>query len=154
VIKSVLLSLNDLPDELRFNIERLTKRIVKVPGFRNSTKAPVGVRIKPTVDAFEKDPDLTAAILAAWAENHNSLRQNVYDLLNSRGWELLPPDADRTKLPGFLTKWPKDENFEILNDAYKTMYLGEQTNDDDISLMVVWLSGRLPYEMQAKEEYY
>jgi hypothetical protein len=75
----------------------------------------------------------------------------VYDLLVARGWELLPPEADRTVLPGFLTKWPKGETFEVLNEVFLKMYPGTQASDDDISLMVVWLSGRLPYQFEGEQ---
>ncbi len=38
----------------------------------------------------------------AWSELHLELRQQIYDMLVERKWELLPVDTDRTKLPGFL----------------------------------------------------
>ncbi|RPI79558.1 MAG: hypothetical protein EHM41_23770, partial [Chloroflexi bacterium] len=107
VVRSTLVGLNTLPENRRLPIERLTKKLVKVPGFRHSDKAPTAVRINPTVSAFEKNPDLVAAVLNAWAEIHAPLRQQVYDLLVERSWQVLPLEADRTKLPGFFIKWPK-----------------------------------------------
>ena len=110
------------------------------------------MRIKPTADVFEKSPQLAAAILHAWSAVHSELRQQVYDLLVARKWEVLPPDADRTKLPGFLIKWPKGEDFEILNTAFKEMYPNSQANSDNVSLMIVWISTRLPYQVEGEEE--
>jgi hypothetical protein len=167
VVRSVLISLPDLPGELRSPVDRITKKKVNVPGFRNSSKAPVNVRIKPTVQAFEKHPDLVAAILAAWSEKHAGLRKQIYELLVTRGWEVLPVEADRTKLPGFRITWPEGENFEALIEAYKAMFVADQASadqasaekvpteeasSDDISLMVVWLSGRLPYHMDGDQD--
>lgn len=152
VVRNTLNALPSLPDELRTPINRLTRVIVKVPGFRNSTKAPASVRVKPTSEAFEKNPELVAAILAAWAETNPQLRQQVYDLLVARDWHVLPPQADRTRLPGFITKWPKDENFEAVNAAFTEMYPQVQADSDDVSLMVVWLSTRLPYESEGDDD--
>jgi hypothetical protein len=152
VVRSVLLAHATLPEELHSNIDRFIKKSVTIPGFRNSAKAPAQLRVKPTVDSFQKNPALVAAILAAWAELHAPLRQEVYDLLLGRGWELLPVEADRTKLPGFLTKWPKGEEFETLYQAFTARYTGTAPEMNDVSLMVVWLSGRLPYEFEDKSE--
>jgi len=150
VIRSVLLARATLPDEYNNNIDRTIKKSVTIPGFRNSAKAPAQLRVKPTIDSFQKNPALVAAILAAWAELQAPLRQEVYDLLISRGWELLPVEADRTIFPGFLTKWPKGEEFETLYQAFTASYTGTAPEMNDVSLMVVWLSGRLPYEFEDK----
>lgn len=150
VIRGVLQALPDLPENLRLPLDELTRKLVRVPGFRNSLKAPAPLKAKPMAEAFEKSPQLVAAVLAAWAETQLELRQKVYDLLESRGWEILPPEADRTVIPGFLTRWPKGENFEVLNEAFNEMYPGTEAASDDVSLMVVWLSGRLPYQFEAE----
>jgi hypothetical protein len=152
VIRSVLLSYGTLPEEYSSRIDRNIKKTVSIPGFRNSAKAPAQLRVKPAIDSFQKNPALVAAILAAWAELHDPLRQQVYDLLISRGWELLPIEADRTKVPGFLTKWPKGEDFDTLFQAFGTTNSDTTTEMNDVSLMVVWLSGRLPYEFVDKNE--
>lgn len=152
VIRSALTALPSLPDRFRTAIEKLTKQYVRVAGFRNSLQAPAPLRVTPTAEAFEKHPELVAAILAAWAESHAELRARVYDLLKGQGWELLPAEADRTRLPGFLTRWPNGQDFEVLNKAYAEAHPDHQATDDDVSLMVVWLSGRLPYHAQAEEE--
>jgi hypothetical protein len=149
VIRVTLTSLPELPETYRTPIDQITRSIVQVPGFRNSAKAPLVKRIKPTADAFEKSPHLVAAILSAWSEVHSSLRQQVYDLLNERGWELLPPSADRTQLPGFLLTWPNGESFDILNQTFVEKYPDVNVSSDDVSLMIVWLSIRLPYQFDG-----
>ena len=67
VVRTTLNALTRLPAEFSAPIERLTKKLVQVPGFRNSSKAPANLRIKPTADAFEKSHQLVAAILHAWS---------------------------------------------------------------------------------------
>ncbi|MBI3240686.1 MAG: hypothetical protein HYZ49_00115 [Chloroflexi bacterium] len=150
VIRTALNALPGLPGHFRQPIDKMTKQVVRVPGFRNGAQAPASLKVVPVAEAFGKSPELVAAILAAWAEARTDLRQQVYDLLKGRGWEVLPPEADRAKLPGFLTKWPKGEDFDLLNKAFAEAHPDSTATTDDVSLMAVWVSGRLPLE--AEEE--
>jgi hypothetical protein len=152
VVRAVLHATSQLPPEYREAIEKQTKRSVKVPGFRNSALAPAGVRVAPTASAFEKYPDMVGSILAAWSEIHAGLRQQVFDLLTERGWELLPVGVNRAKLPGFLTHWPKGEEFEIISKAFVEKYPQETVGADDICLMTVWLGDRLPYKVEGEDD--
>ncbi|HLF91263.1 MAG TPA: hypothetical protein VI451_20125 [Anaerolineales bacterium] len=152
VVRTALSALPTLPNDFRSAIDKQTKRHVNVPGFRNSIKAPASLKVRPMAEAFEKRADLVAAVLAAWAEAQSELRQQVYDLLTERGWEVLPIEADRTKLPGFLTKWPAGEDFDVLNEAFKEKYPDVEVATDDVSLMAVWISTRLPLDVEGDEE--
>jgi hypothetical protein len=152
IVRTTLGALPTLPNDLRSAVDKLTKRHVRVPGFRTSTKAPASLKVRPMAEAFEKRADLVAAVLAAWAETQSELRQQVYDLLTERGWEVLPIEADRTKLPGFLTKWPANEDFEVLNEAFTEKYPSIEVTPDDVSLMAVWISTRLPLDVEGDEE--
>jgi hypothetical protein len=173
VIKSTLGALNSLPESHRNSINHLTKKLVKIPGFRHSDKAPAIVRTLPTSNAFEKSPELVAAILAAWAESHASLRTQVYEILVSRGWKtlptemhsladvpplktekdwgILPIEADRTKIPGFLIYWPVGETFEVLYQAFSEKFPDTLASIDETSLMAVWLTLRLPVNIVDEE---
>ncbi len=151
VVRTALFALPKLDKSFRAPIDRLTRKVVKVHGFRNSAKAPARVKVRPMADAFETSPKLVAAILAAWGEAKAELRQQVYDLLAACGWETLPPEADRTKLPGFLTRWPAEQDFEVLIAAFREAHPDLEVEDDDISLMIVWVSGRLPVDMVETE---
>ncbi len=111
VVKSALLGLPELPKEDRIRVEILCKEHIQIPGFRNIKNAPVHLKIKPTSEAFIKNPQVVSAILSAWAEIHNELRQNVFDLLIFRGWDVLPLQADRNRMPGFVPEWPNWRGF-------------------------------------------
>ena len=106
LIRNTLMSLKQLGRGFSAPIDRLTRKHVTVAGFRNSAKAPATLKSVSMVKAFEKQPKLVSAILNAWAESKSELRQHTYDLLLERGWKVLPIEADRTKLPGFLSSWP------------------------------------------------
>jgi hypothetical protein len=173
VIRSALGALGSLPESHRLTLNRLTTKLVKIPGFRHSDKAPALVRAIPTVKAFEKSPELVAAILNTWAEAHASLRAQVYEILLGRGWKtfsadmskptklpdlktpndwgILPVEADRTKLPGFLAFWPHGETFEALYQAFSEKFPEEQASLDETSLMAVWLALRLPYQIVGQD---
>jgi hypothetical protein len=152
IVRETLEKLPGLEADYYAPIERLTRKFVQVPGFRNSAKAPWQKRVRPTAEAFEKSPQLVAAILSAWCAAQPELRQQVYDLLIARGWEVLPAEADRTKLPGFIASWPKGEDFEKLNAAFTEKYPEAQVKNDDVSLMIVWLSTRLPFQTESDDE--
>jgi len=148
VVSTVLHNLNSLDSQQRSAVHKLIKQHVKVPGFRNSAQAPGGVLLRPTIAGFEKHAQLTAAMVSAWSQMRADLRQKVYQLLLDRGWELLPLEADRTRLPGFLTRWPKKEDFDVINQAMAEKYPEETLISDDVSLMAVWLSGRVPLDLE------
>lgn len=152
VVRTAVMGLAKLPAGYRNSIDRYVRRFVSVPGFRNSAKAPAALKAKHLPDAFEKSADLVAAVLAAWSEVRSDLRQQVFDLLTERGWELLPLDADRTKLPGFITIWPRGEDFELINQAFEEKHPDTDATTDDISLMTVWVSGRLPVDGDDDED--
>lgn len=151
VLQSVFNGFDRLPGERRSAINGVFKRHVQVPGFRNSTQAPAGVKSRASVTTFEKRPEFVAQVLQGWAELNPDLRQKVYDFLKARDWEVLPAEADRTKLPGFLTEWPEGQDYDVLGQAFKEMYPDYPHEDNDLRLMIVWLSGRLPYNMYGEE---
>ena len=152
VVHAVITGLPGLPEKQQAAVNQLIKKLVQIPGFRNALQAPSPLKVKPAIKTFEKSPAFVAAVLSAWTEMHPDLRQQVYDLLVARGWEVLPVDADRTKLPGFLTTWPANEDFSVLNQAFHETYPDVEASSDDVSLMAVWLAGRLPMETGAPEE--
>ncbi len=153
VIQSVFTQMDKLSGERRSAINNGIKKHLQVPGFRNSAQAPVGVKVRGAATPFERRPDFTAQVLQAWSDLHPELRQQVYELLQERNWEkLLPPEADRTKLPGFMVVWPKEDTYEALDAAFAAKFPGQTFEPYDMRLMVVWVGNRLPYELFLEEE--
>jgi hypothetical protein len=152
VIHAVLVGMEQLDKGNRNALNDLIKKRVIVSGFRNSAAAPAGVKVKGSIAAFEKSAEFAARILQCWAQLNGPLAEKVYQLLTQRGWEPLPVDADRTKLPGFMTRWHATDTYEVLDQAFSEMFPDFEASTDDIRLMVVWLSNRLPYESEETEE--
>jgi hypothetical protein len=147
VIQSVLGNFNKLSEERQRKINSLIKNHVRVQGFRNSTVAPLPLKINGCIDTYKKSPEFVAQILGAWSEINSETKKTIFGYLEERSWKLLPIEADRSLLPGFMLEWPKVDSFEILIESFREKYPDYPLSDDDLSLMVVWLSNRLPYEM-------
>lgn len=150
VLKSVFSRLDGLPLEWQKKINNEVKTKIVVGGFRNSIMAPAGLKARNAIKPFENDPVFVGVILQAWLLLHIELANNVKILLEERGWDILPVETDRTKLPGFMTRWPAKEDYQAILEAFHAAYPDSIDSDDDISLMCVWLSTRLPY--LVKEE--
>ena len=167
VIRETLSNQEKVGEQYAHELNQQIKKKVTVPGFRNSDKAPTLVKVLPTSKAFEKYPDLVSALLACWAENQAELRDQVFAMLKNRNWPMIkesegieisalspevikswpifPINFNRAKLPGFFTHWPKGEDFEALYKNYSSLFPDSNASLDKVSLMVVWLTIRLPY---------
>lgn len=145
VIRTVLSNFDLLSVGRRKAIQGLIKKSVAIPGFRDASQAPLAVKLRGVEKSFEKNPEMTGQILMAWSELAVELGKQVHQLLEARGWEVLPIETDRTKIPGFLPDWPKDEDYDSLELAYRERFALAETEEFDFRLMVIWVSGRLPY---------
>lgn len=152
VLQVVFGGFDRLPGERRSSINNLVKRYVQVPGFRNSAQAPSGVKARASVSVYERRPEFVGQVLQAWSELNPELRQKVYDFLKAREWEVLPAEADRSKLPGFIPEWPDGQDYDVLGQAFAQMYPDFTPTDNDLRLMIVWLAGRLPYDVDEDDE--
>ncbi len=174
VIRETLNAQPILEEHLARELNQKIKNYVTVPGFRSSEKAPALVKVLPTSKAFEKSPDLVAVILACWAEIQSDLRSQAFTLLKERKWHIFPENEeissavsiieaikewpvfpttmDRTKLPGFYIHWPKGEDFDILYKTFSELFPDSDASIDKVSLMVVWLAMRLPFQVDTDSE--
>lgn len=172
VIRETLTSQATLDKSLVNDLNQKIKKRVTVPGFRNSDKAPALIKVLPTSKAFEKYPDLVVTILSCWTELQSELRDQVYTLLKTRNWPMVqegdgidtdtitldtikvwpifPLKMNRTKLPGFFTHWPKGEDFEALYKNFSELFPDATASIDKVSLMVVWISMRLPFQVDSE----
>jgi hypothetical protein len=174
MLKSALSALPGLDSSVREPVNRLVKKLVKIPGFRHSEKAPTMIKLLPCAQVFEKNADFVAAVIAAWSEAHIPLREQMVAVFQKRGWYffpteiksitdfplpktesewgILPPAADRTRLPGFVIYWPHKENFDELYTTYTELFPEGEASMDEVGLMAVWLSMRLPYHHTGEPE--
>ncbi|NSW52006.1 MAG: hypothetical protein HPY85_05840 [Anaerolineae bacterium] len=148
VLSDVLGHYELLTSEQRSSLNQMIKKGVKVNGFRNAIQAPLMIRARGSVELFEKNAHFAYLVLSSWCSLYPALREAIHQFLTERGWLLLPHDTDRSVIPGFLTQWPKEDEFEVLTPAFRERFPEmTEVSDNQISLMEVWLSGRLPYEL-------
>jgi hypothetical protein len=147
LLQEVFASQGELNSEIQSELNRYVKKMVKVQGFRNSIQAPAAIKARSAVSVFERSAGFVAVIMSAWCELHSELAQRVAEFLTNRGWQVLPLETDRAKLPGFLTRWPENDTFEELDEAFTVAYPDDQTHEYDLNLMIAWVWGRLPVEL-------
>jgi hypothetical protein len=152
VVQAVLSDMVSLSQERRKSLVGIIQKTVKIPGFRNVTIAPLALKVKGAIGAFEKSSQFVGQMIAAWSELRPELRQQVYDMLQDRGWEVQPLDVDRSKLPGFLIAWPRDDNYDELDKDFAARYPEVKIAENDMRLMAVWVGGRLPYNANEEQD--
>lgn len=151
VVRTAMTAMGKLGGKHKATVERMIRKHAKVPGFRNAAKAPMQVRIQPAANVFKAESDMTAAILALWADANSELRGAMGVWLKARGWKTLPAALDRTVLPGWLPTWPENEDLQDLGQAFI-----DETEADvelyDACLMLCIVSGRLPVDFPSDDE--
>jgi hypothetical protein len=70
----------------------------------------------------------------------------VKSWLESEGWDQLSTEKIFNENEGFLNKWPEGLSFEKIIDDFKKAHPKLELDEDDLILMVLWISGRLPQE--------
>lgn len=152
VLQEVFTSLDKCSGMQKQMIQRLFAKGVQISGFRNSSLAPLGIRIKNSASLFERSSEFAAIIMECWSNLHPVLKSATLDLLTERGWKPQLLSVDRSLLPGFLTDWPKADSFDSLIKAIRESSPDLNESDDNISLMAVWVGNRLPYDLFVKDE--
>jgi hypothetical protein len=145
ILQEVFLNLEKGDKEQLIHINRLFSKGVQIAGFRNSSQAPLAVKIRHSISLFERSAEFSALILQNWSQLHLSLRNDIWQILDRKDWKPLPVEVDRSLLPGFMVDWPKGDTFETFITAYRETARDSTESDDNICLMVVWLGNKLPY---------
>ncbi len=132
-------------------ILRLFSKGIQIPGFRNSSLAPLGMKIKNSTSLFIKSSEFSATIMECWSNLHPELKMIMLAQLTEHGWKPQSADTDRSLLPGFQIDWPKKDTFEVLIKEVRESHPEISESDDDISLMAVWIGNKLPYNLFTEE---
>lgn len=155
VVRRAMTSMQQVGGKHKATIQRIVRNKAAVPGFRNAGKAPLPLQIQPAAIVFIKESELVSAVLSVWAETVPDLRDGIQAFLAARNWPLLPADADRTLIPGWLMDWPENDDLQTLGDAYleATYPNGDSPyTRDDACLMICWISLRLPVNLPEDDE--
>lgn len=145
ILQEVFGNIEKVEKEKSLRINRLIAKGVQIPGFRNSSLAPLGVKVRQCTTLFENSPEFAALIVDCWTELHQQLKKIIWQVLTDKNWKPLPLEVDRSVLPGFAANWPKEDTFESFIQVVHEKVPALNENDDNISLMVVWMGNKLPY---------
>lgn len=119
---------------------------VNVLGFRNVIRAPLSLQINAYTSAFEGKNDVVPFTLSTWALINSGLASEVKSWLKTEGWDCLSEVRHYNDSEGFLQDWPKKLSFTKLVKNFKKAKPNVEFEDDDLILMVIWISGKLPPE--------
>ena len=143
--------MEDCTSESRSKLNKLINKSIHVAGFRNSSQAPLGIKVKNSQGVFTKSTEFAAVVMECWSQIHGELRKKIYDLLIDAGWKIPRESEDRSELPGFQLDWPEEQNFDFFTQAIRQGSPEIRESDDEISLMVVWVGNRLPNVLNTSE---
>ena len=146
VVGSVLASLGRTSPESRRAFEsQLDKLNLPVPGFRNASVALRSnpQRLKdPVRHSLMGSDKLAAAALEVWVESHQPLREIVQERIDDIGAYIgvsaEPADLSKNGLKG---NWPQ-RSWDRERGRFATLH--DDYDEDDLALMMCYVSGRLP----------
>lgn len=146
VISTILNDIQELPKEDQIDFSKFFKQYVKVLGFRNPTRAPKPLQVNAYASAFEEKDEVVVYTLSTWTKIKPELAKAVNTWLESEGWENLALVRDYSETDGFRAVWPEKLSFDKLVNDFKKANPEVEFSDNDLILMVLWVSGQLPPE--------
>jgi hypothetical protein len=152
ILSTVLNEKDTLSPENKRELTQVMREFVKISGFRNPLAAPQALQVRAMESPFEKESRFVKAILSSWVDINSDLQTDIQSVIPDLGFELndqapLYPDPENA----FALGWPEDLSFEKLADLVKQK-TEIDASSDAISLMTVWLTGRLPGSEPAGEQ--
>jgi len=149
VLEIVLSSLSKMEKGDRISFINDFKQYVSVLGFRNPIRAPLTIQVKAYLSAFEAKDEVIPFTLSAWAKLNAALADLVKNYLDSEGWKELMIERKFNEGDGFLNDWPEKLTFDKLVKNFKKANPDADFSRDDIILMALWISGKLPDEQSV-----
>lgn len=146
VLKEVLEGISTLSKEEQIAFNGFFRKNIKILGFRNPLRAPLSLQVNAYASAFEENEDVIPFTLTTWVKIKSDLAKKVTAWLDSEGWEELAVERTIEEHQGFTSDWPEDLTFDDIEEKFKEANPKEEFLRDDLILMVLWISGKLPKE--------
>lgn len=146
LLSRILQAKKNLPKDGQISFNNHFKKFVTVLGFRDPLRAPLQLQINAFASAFEDKEEVVPFTLSTWTKLNHDFAEQVRDWLDSEGWKNLSLDRSYDDSDGFISDWPKGLTFDKLNKKFKKANPDEEINQNDLILMVMWISGQLPPE--------
>ncbi len=146
VLRDILGNLDQLPKEGQISFVNQFKKYVTILGFRNPMRAPLPLQVNAFASAFEEKDEVIPFTLTTWTRLNSDFAKSVEKWLKSEGWEDLNAERTFVEGEGFSNDWPEELGFDELIENYESANPDIEFSRDDLILMVLWLSGKLPEE--------
>jgi hypothetical protein len=144
VMGDVLTGVKKLPKQDQIDFSRFMRKYVNILGFRDPSRAPRPLQINALTKAFEEKDEVVPVTLTAWAKINKKLAKQVKSWLDGEGWKDLETERDFEENGGFAAEWPKKLTFDKLVKNFEKANPDAKFDRDDLILMVLWISGKLP----------
>jgi len=145
-LEFILTNINTLPKEGQISFVNSFKEYVNILGFRNPMRAPLMLQVNAYIRAFEEKDEVIPFTLSTWSKIKSEFASEVKSWLESEGWDQLSTEREFDENMGFLKNLPEGLSFEQIIDRFKKARPDLAFEEDDLILMVLWISGRLPQE--------
>lgn len=144
VLKSVLTGYKKLPKQAQIEFTVFLRKYVTVLGFRDPSRAPLSLQINALAKAFEGKDEVVPYVLSIWTKVNKKLAGKVQSWLKDQGLKNLATEREYSEGAGFTQDLPKKFAFDKLEKAFAKAEPDTKFDRDDLILMVLWISGRLP----------
>ncbi len=144
VMRDILTGVKKLPKQDQINFSRFMRQYVTILGFRDPSRAPLPLQVNALMKAFEEKDEVVPVTLSVWAKIHKKLAKQVKDWLDGEGWKDLATEREYEEDGGFAADWPKKLTFDKLVKDFQKAAPDAKFDRDDLILMVLWVSGKLP----------
>lgn len=146
ILENILNNKEKLSKENQISFAKQFRQHINVLGFRNPLLAPLPLQVRAYASAFEEKDDVIPFTLSSWAQINAGFAEKVRSWMEKQNWNVLPLERHFNESEGFINEWPNKMTFEKLTKKYKKDHPDDEINQDDLILMVIWISGQLPPE--------
>jgi len=145
-LEYILKNFKTLPKQDQISFSILFREYVNILGFRNPMRAPLPLQVNAYARAFEDMDEVIPFTLSTWTKIKDDFAKKVKAWLTSEGWKELNLEKKFDETEGFIKNWPDSLTFEKLIKEFEKAHPDLDFDHDDLILMILWISGKLPDE--------
>lgn len=146
IMKVVLTGYKKLSKQQQIDFTRFLRKYVTILGFRDPSRAPLSLQINALAKAFEEKDEVVPYVLSIWATINKKLAADVQTWLEEKKFDNLAAERAYAEDAGFTPDFPEKMTFDKLEKDFAKANPDAKYERDDLILMVLWISGRLPKE--------
>ena len=143
-LEKLLKEKETLPKKVQISFNNELKKYVTILGFRNPVRAPLPLQVNAYASAFEEKDEVIPFTLSTWTKIASEFAEGVMTWLQVDGWDDIALERQFDENEGFKKEWPEALTFDKLVEGFKKANPDLDFSRNDIILMVLWISGRLP----------